>query len=93
MTTFATASTTDFRSKLTEWKEMTEDNLHTDVLFDIAMFFEADSQFVNYFFSLALKNSLTMAECNERYEKREEMMASIKAHHGSMIFGLVQKVF
>jgi hypothetical protein len=91
MTTISNATTTDLRNKAAEWREMTQNNEHSEVLCDIAFFFEMDSELVNYFFELGFKDGLTMKEYNERYDKGEAMLATIKANHGETIYNLIKK--
>jgi hypothetical protein len=50
-----------------------------------------DSELVNYFFELGFKDGLTMKEYNERYDKGEAMLATIKANHGETIYNLIKK--
>ncbi len=91
MTTITNATTTDLRNKAAEWKEMTDNNEHSSVLCDIAFFFEMGSDLVNYFFELSCKEYLTLREANERYDKGEAMLATIKANHGETIYNLIKK--
>lgn len=91
MKTFTNATTTDLRNKVTEWKEMTEWNNHSELLCDMAMFFEMGSEFVNYFFDLTMKDALTIEDFNDRYSKSKEMLEMIKTQHGDMVYNLIMK--
>lgn len=93
MKTYTNATTADLRNKVNEWKEMTECNEHSDLLCDMAIFFEMGSEYVNYFFDLSMKNGLTLEECNARYEKKKEMLEGIRTQHGEMVYNFILKAF
>ena len=90
MKTIKNSSTLDLIEKATIWAEMTADNAHSEVLLDIATFFEYSS-YVEFFFPYILKDSLTMAETTERYGKAEIMMDKILEDYGTTIYTLVKK--
>lgn len=93
MKTIANASTTDLLDKAREWNDMTESNEHSEVLCDIALFFEMGSEYVNYFFDLSVKDEgLTVEESHARYDKGAAMLHDIKKRYGDTVYNLVMKV-
>jgi hypothetical protein len=93
MKTIANASTTDLLDKAREWNDMTENNEHSEVLCDIALFFEMGSDYVNYFFELSVKDEgLTVEESHARYDKGAEMLQDIRKRYGDTVYNLIMKV-
>lgn len=93
MKTIANASTTDLLDKAREWNDMTESNEHSEVLCDIALFFEMGSDYVNYFFDLTVKDEgLTVEESRARYDKGAAMLHDIKKRYGETVYNLIMKV-
>lgn len=93
MKTIANASTTDLLDKAREWNDMTESNEHSEVLCDIALFFEMGSDYVNYFFDLTVKDEgLTVEESRARYDKGAAMLHDIRKRYGDTVYNLVMKV-
>lgn len=93
MKTIANASTTDLLDKAREWNDMTESNEHSEVLCDIALFFEMGSEYVNYFFDLSVKDEgLTVEESRARYDKGAAMLHDIRKRYGETVYNLIMKV-
>ena len=93
MKTIANATAKDIQNKVKEWNEMTANNEHSDLLCDMACFFEMGDDLITYFFDLGSKNYLTLDECEERYSKREQMLSAIKAQYGENIYNQIMKSF
>lgn len=91
MKTYNNATTTDLRNKVAEWSEMTQNNEHSEVLCDIAYFFEMGDDYVCYFWDFCCKDGLTMEEFNERKEMSDKMLQTIKAQYGDTAYALIQK--
>lgn len=93
MTTISNATAKQLQNKVNEWSKMTDNNEHSGLLCDMAYFFEMGDDIIMYFFKLDCKEYLTLQECNERYEKSEEMLAAIKTKHGEKVYNTILKAF
>lgn len=81
-----------FIQKVMEWQDMTADNLHTEVCSEVAKYFGL-KDFKKYFDSLLDRDSLTLDDCNKRYDMQNAMLAVIKVLHGENIYNKVYKCF
>lgn len=81
-----------FIQKVMQWQDMTADNLHTEVLVDVAKYFGL-KDFKVYFSSLLDKDYLTLDDCSKRYDMRNAMMTVIKTCHGDSTYNKVIKCF
>ena len=90
MTNINNSKRADFYAKLNYWKQLTNDNMHGEVLMDIALFFDMP-EYVNAFFKTLFADHLTMAEYEARCKKADEMLEEIASKYTEYMAEVIKR--